>query len=132
MKIAVVSDAYYPYFSGVTEYAHGLATYLRRKGHEVDIITGRYNRNDQFYPAIRIGQVYRIPGLGSFATLPVGFDVPSKMKKILSERCYDIVHTNGPIFPDLSFFAAKYAPCPVVATFHTYSERGFPLIDLIY
>ena len=132
MRIAVVSDAYYPYFSGVTEYAHGLATWLRKKGHSVDIITGSYGPEDKLYPAIRIGRVHRIPGLGSFATLPIGMDVPSMMRRIMEQGGYQIVHTNGPIFPDLSFFAVKYAKSPVVATFHTYSDRGFPVIDTIY
>ena len=132
MRIALVSDAYYPHFSGVTEYAHGLATWLRKKGHQVDIITGAYGARDQDYPAIRIGKVHRIPGLGSFATLPIGIDVPSRMRSILEQGRYNIVHTNGPIFPDLSFFAVKYAKTPVVATFHTYSDKGFPFIDIIY
>lgn len=39
MKIAVVSDYYYPQLGGVTEHVHGQAAELHRRGHEVTVIT---------------------------------------------------------------------------------------------
>jgi len=132
LKIAIISDAYYPHYSGVTEYAHGLATYLKKFGHSVDIITGSYGECDRIYPAIRIGKVISLPALGSFATLPIGFDVPQKMRTILKSKRYDVIHLNGPFFPNLSFFAMKYANCPVVATFHTASEYNPILLAYLY
>jgi len=39
MRIAIVSDYYYPQLGGVTEHVHGQATELARRGHEVTVVT---------------------------------------------------------------------------------------------
>ncbi|MDP9232663.1 MAG: hypothetical protein M3O73_07850, partial [Actinomycetota bacterium] len=39
MRIAIVSDYYYPQLGGITEQVHGQATELTRRGHEVLVIT---------------------------------------------------------------------------------------------
>ncbi len=39
MRIALVSDWYYPKVGGVATHMHQLATYLRKRGHEVSIVT---------------------------------------------------------------------------------------------
>ncbi len=132
MRICLVSDAYYPYYSGVTEYVYELSRHLKKMGHYVDIITGSYGLGDEDYKAIRIGKVIKIKALGSYSTLPFGFNIPSLMKDILNKKGYDIVHLNGPFFPNLSFFAMKYSNVPIVATFHTASENKFHIFSGIY
>src|SRR4051812_14613114 len=41
MRIALVSDYYYPQLGGITEHVHGLGTELVRRGHEVTLLTPR-------------------------------------------------------------------------------------------
>ncbi|MBZ0268740.1 glycosyltransferase family 4 protein [bacterium] len=44
MRIAVVTQPYYPNIGGITEHVHHTAMELRRLGHEVDVITSRVVR----------------------------------------------------------------------------------------
>jgi phosphatidyl-myo-inositol alpha-mannosyltransferase len=41
VRIALVSDYYYPQLGGITEHVHGQATQLSRRGHEVTVVTPR-------------------------------------------------------------------------------------------
>ena len=41
MRIAIVTDYYYPQLGGITEHVHGQATQLAARGHEVTVVTGR-------------------------------------------------------------------------------------------
>ena len=41
MRIAIVSDYYYPQLGGITEHVHGQATELTRRGHDVTLVTSR-------------------------------------------------------------------------------------------
>jgi len=137
MKILSVTDAYYPYPSGISEYVSHLSQKLRSFGHHVDIVATSFGSAvDQKYPVMRVGRVVYIPLNKSYATMPFGFDVPAKMKWIIREGNYDVVHMNGPIFPNLSYFALKYSNARNVATFHTSSERakgfGSGIVKMIF
>ncbi len=128
LKVLMVTDAYYPYPSGVSEYVHYLSNALRDLGHKVHIVATSFGKKeDGKYDAIRIGKVFYVPLNKSYATVPVGFDVPAKMKYLMQSSRYDVIHLNGPIFPNLSYFALKYSDARVISTFHTSSEkaRGF-------
>ena len=120
----MVTDAYYPYPSGVSEYVHHLSNTIRSFGHEVDIVATSFGRSlDTKYEAIRVGRVLYVRLNESYATMPVGFDVPAKMKYLIQGCDYDIIHLNGPIFPNLSYFALKYSNVRTIATFHSSSEK---------
>ena len=124
LKVLMVTDAYYPYPSGVSEYVHCLSNILRNLGHTVDIVATSFGRKeDSKYDAIRIGKVLYVPLNKSYATVPVGFDVPAKMKYLMQSSRYDVIHLNGPIFPNLSYFALKYSSTRTISTFHTSSEK---------
>jgi phosphatidylinositol alpha-mannosyltransferase len=124
LRILMVTDAYYPYPSGVSEYVHYLSNSLRRLGHKVDIVATSFGAlEDSKYDAIRMGRVFYVPLNKSYATVPVGFDIPAKMKYLIQGSRHDIIHLNGPIFPNLSYFALKYSNARTVSTFHTSSEK---------
>jgi len=128
MNILIVSDAYYPYPSGVTEYVYHLAKKLREFGHNVKIVATSFNPvEDKKYDVLRVGKVFYLPANGSYATMPIGTEIPARMKYIIEEGDYDIIHLNGPLFPNLSFFALKYSNTITVASFLSASEsnRGF-------
>jgi len=119
MKICLVSDPYYPYPSGVSEYTHYLAKYLRRFGHTVKILTTHYK--DEIYEpdVVRVGKVFYIPMNKSFATLSVGLDIPLRVKRFLEQEKFDVVHTMGPFPPSISFFALHYSKSLNITTFHS-------------
>ena len=119
MKICLVSDPYYPYPSGVSEYTHYLAKYLRRFGHSVKILTTHYKDETYEPDVIRIGRVFYIPMNKSFATLSVGLDIPRRVKSFLEQEKFDVVHTMGPFPPSISFFALHYSKSLNITTFHS-------------
>jgi glycosyltransferase involved in cell wall biosynthesis len=41
VKVAIVSDYYYPQLGGITEHVHGQASELARRGHDVTVLTPR-------------------------------------------------------------------------------------------
>jgi phosphatidylinositol alpha-mannosyltransferase len=97
---------------------------LRDWGHSVDIVAGSFGaRDNREHKAKRIGRCIFVPLNKSYAVLPVGFDVPGKIRWCVEGSGYDVIHLNGPIFPNLSFFALKYSKAKNVATFHTSSEK---------
>lgn len=62
LKIALVSDWYYPKLGGVAVHMHDLALYLRERGHEVDIITNnRKTGKEDELRELGIGLV-KVPG----------------------------------------------------------------------
>lgn len=132
MKICLVSDPYYPYPSGVSEYTHYLAKYLRRFGHKVKILTTHY-KDEKYEPdVIRIGRVFYIPMNKSFATLSLGWDIPGKVKRFLEEENFDVIHTMGPFPPSISFFALHYSKTLNVTTFHSTGFKYYRMGSLIF
>ena len=124
LRILMVTDAYYPYPSGVSEYVHNLSCALRGLGHTVDIVATSFGkREDRKYDVIRVGRVVYVPLNRSYATVPFGFNIPAKMKRLIQGCKYDVIHLNGPIFPNLSYFALKYSNTRTISTFLTSSER---------
>jgi len=119
LKICVVSDPYYPYPSGVSEYTHYLAKHLRLFGHEVKILTTHYPHEENERRVTRIGRVLFIPMNQSFATLSTGLEIPRRVKEYLKKEKFDIIHMNGPFPPSISFFALHYSTSLNICTFHT-------------
>lgn len=137
LRILQVSDAYYPYPSGVTEYVHNLTQALRRLGHEVSILTGHYQKNEETQPGVyRLGRVVYIPMNRSFATLPVGWNLPYKVRNLLRENRFDLLHLHGPFPPDLSFWALHYSKSVNIASFlsagFSFQARGARMFDLLF
>ena len=56
MRIALVTEYYYPHFGGVTEHVHYLAAELRTRGHDVDIVTSRLGDAPEEPGLIRLGR----------------------------------------------------------------------------
>jgi phosphatidylinositol alpha-mannosyltransferase len=125
MNVCIVSDAYYPYPSGVSEHAHNLAEALRSKGHQATILTLHYPKEESEEDVKRIGRVLFIPMNGTIATVP--FLNPSVVRAFFMNHAFDVVHLHGPFFPGLSHWALKYSPAPCIATFHT---TGFSQVTI--
>ena len=69
VRIAIVTDYYYPHLGGITEHVHGQATELTRRGHEVTIVTGNVMRP----PPIVDGEIRpeaNVPFIGAATVSP--------------------------------------------------------------
>ena len=132
MKIGIVSQSYYPRYGGVTEHVHHTAVELRKRGHEVLIITSHFRRgeSDNGNGVARIGHNLLIPFNGAFVDLAVGLRLEQQMRGLLRTWDFDLLHTHAPIVPTLPLMAVKAAACAQVGTFHTTGGRS-RLLELL-
>jgi phosphatidylinositol alpha-mannosyltransferase len=125
LRIALVTEYYYPHLGGICEHVHFFAREARRLGHHVDIITSRLDGAQDEPHVIRLGTSKPVYFNGSQARLTVGLSLRKKMKETLRRGRYDLVHVHSPLSPSLPLLAIDEADCPVVGTFHTYFERSY-------
>lgn len=127
MKIAIVTQPYYPQAGGVTEHVHHSAAELRVLGHDVDIITSRFRGHEDDGDGIfRLGRNVLVPHLGAFSNVNADPGVRRDLDRIFRRNEYDLVHVHEPLSPTLPL--AAIATCPedtaLVGTFHASATRG--------
>ncbi len=128
MRIALVTEFYYPHLGGVTEHVHNLALELNRRGHPTTIITsqmGGEHRDDDFVR--RVGTSRIIYSNGSFARVTTGWGLRRRLEGLFREGRYDVVHVHGGLAPTFGLVAPRAAwrlGIPVVATFHSWFPRS--------
>jgi phosphatidyl-myo-inositol alpha-mannosyltransferase len=132
LKIAIVSEYYYPLLGGITENVHHTALSLAARGHDVTIVTshvknGHVNGKEPCREAtrvMRIGRSFRIPSNGSIARGTIGLHLFREMRRFFLDQRFDVVHTHSPLVFTLPPIAVIAAPCPSIGTFHTYFDRS--------
>jgi len=126
VKIGIVSQSYYPRYGGVTEHVHHTALELRRRGHEVTIITSHFMRGQPHRErgVERVGHNLLIPFNGAFVDLAVGFRLTHQLRRVFRQYDFDVLHTHAPLVPTLPLFAIRAATCAQVGTFHTTAGRS--------
>ncbi len=125
LRIALVTEYYYPHLGGICEHVHFFAREARRLGHHVDIITSRLEGGTPEPNVIRLGRSQPIYFNGSQARVTLGRSLRKDMRETLRRGGYDVVHAHSPLSPILPVLAIEEADCPVVGTFHTYFEQSF-------
>jgi len=124
LRIALVTEYYYPHLGGICEHVHFFAREARRHGHQVDIITSNLPGARPEPHVIRIGNSQSVYANGSQARFTWGLELRKDLKRVFSLGQYDIVHVHSPLSPVLPVLAIEEADCPVVGTFHTYFDRS--------
>jgi len=125
LRIALVTEYYYPHLGGICEHVHFFAREARRLGHHVDIITSNLKGAVAEPHVIRVGRSQPIYFNGSQARLTVGLGLKRQLKDVFRRGDYDIVHVHSPLSPSLPVIAIDAADCPVVGTFHTYFDKSY-------
>jgi phosphatidyl-myo-inositol alpha-mannosyltransferase len=130
-RIALVTEYYYPHLGGVCEHVHFFAREARRRGHHVDIITSHIPGAAEVPNVIRIGRSQPVQANGSQARITLGLGLRRRMRRVLREGRYDVVHVHSPLTPVLPLLAIDEAEVPVVGTFHTYFDhsKGYALFN---
>jgi phosphatidylinositol alpha-mannosyltransferase len=137
MRVALVTEFYYPHLGGVTEHVHNLAHTLIQSGHHAIIITSHMTESGRGHehglpdgdPAYvhRIGTSRVVYSAGSFARVTTGIRLHQQIREILRRERIDLVHVHGGLNPVLGLVAPDAAgdlDIPVVATFHSWFGRS--------
>jgi phosphatidylinositol alpha-mannosyltransferase len=127
LNVAIVSHAYYPQFGGVSEHVHHVAVELRKRGHRVTVITCGHRNSSQTIgdDVVRLGSNILVRHNGAYANLTVGWNIYGKMKRVLREGRYDVVHVHCPLVPVLPLAATRTTRDAVLfGTFHASAKSN--------
>jgi phosphatidylinositol alpha-mannosyltransferase len=126
VKLGIVTQSYYPRYGGVTEHVHHTAVELRRRGHDVRIITSRFRNGEtpESDGVIRLGYNVLVPFNRAFVDVTVGMRLRGQLRDVFRGQEFDLLHTHCPTAPSLPILAIQTATCPQVGTFHTTGGRS--------
>lgn len=130
MKIALVSPYDYPYPGGVTEHIAALDKHFRALGHDTRIIAASSTNEEVLGEhVIKVsGMVAPISFSGSKARVTLAPAVYRRVKQILKQERFDVVHVHEPTVPILSLVVLRHSHALNVGTFHAYRESN-PLYE---
>lgn len=117
MKILLVLTYYHPHVSGLTIYVKRLATTLARRGHQVTVLTSRYDRALPLVEQLDGVRVIRVPVLFRVSKGVIMPSFPFRAWNLI--RRHDLVSAHLPQF-EASLLAGlgRMAGRPVVLTYH--------------
>jgi phosphatidylinositol alpha-mannosyltransferase len=133
VRIALVTEYYYPHLGGVTEHVHNLALQLQQQGHHAIVVTAKmeapargvdldHTVGDASF-VHRIGTSRTIYSAGSFARITTGLGLRRSLLRLFRRERVELVHIHGGLNPTLGLVAQDAAgdlELPVVATFHSW------------
>src|SRR3989338_935867 len=124
MKIALVSPYDFAYPGGVANHIYNLDRHLCRMGHQVKVIAPASKAittfGDRFIP---IGRPRPIPNSGSIARICLSLTLAGKIKAVLDEEKFDIVHLHEPFMPMLCSAVLRFSNTVNIGTFHACDGR---------
>jgi phosphatidylinositol alpha-mannosyltransferase len=83
LRIALVTEYYYPHLGGVCEHVHFFAREARRRGHHVDVITSHIPGAEEQPHVVRIGRSQPVYCNGSQARITVGLGLRRQMRNVI-------------------------------------------------
>ena len=120
MKVALVSDWYYPKVGGVAKHIHDLALHLKNKEHDVIVVTNSHGTDEEMGDeGIRI---YRISGLTDpLLSINISPRASKELRNLLLEEKPDVFHAHHAFTPlSLRGIAvAKEENFPTILTTHS-------------
>jgi len=124
MRIGVVCPYSFDVPGGVQSHVRDLTESLQRRGCQVSVLAPSADTTalpDYVVPA---GRAVPVPYNGSVARLTFGPRSMARARRWLRDGDFDVLHVHEPTTPSLSLLALWAAEGPVVATFHTATERS--------
>jgi phosphatidylinositol alpha-mannosyltransferase len=125
LKIGIVSEYYYPHLGGLSGDVHYAAVEFAKMGYDVKLITShvaephniRYS--ELGFEILRIGRSIPVFANGSLAKVSFALNIGSKIKRMIREQQFDILHIHCPLTPILPLLVQRYADCPTIGHLHT-------------
>lgn len=122
MRIGIVCPYSLDVAGGVQRHVLDLAAALRTLGHTVEVLAPTTGAAPEFVtPA---GRAVGVPYNGSVARVAFGPLTRHRTRRWLAAHNFDVLHVHEPTTPSVSALALLDARGPVVATFHTSTERS--------
>jgi len=129
MKIALVSPYDFAYPGGVVNHISALEHYFTKLGHTVKVVAPASrvvpNFGDRFIP---IGNPRPVPTSGSIARITLSLRLASRIKAVLSQENFDIIHLHEPLQAMLCTTVLRLSQTPNIGTFH--ASGGLPWYNL--
>src|SRR5207244_1245106 len=100
---------------------------LRRRGHEVTIITSRFRdapEGNHSTGVERVGYNLLVPFNRAFVDLTVGLTLRQQLRRLFRAYDFEVLHTHCPNAPSLPILAVQEARCKQVGTFHATAGRS--------
>lgn len=127
MKLLLVSEYTRPWPGGISEHVHHEATELRRRGHDVTVLSGPGEGAGADW---RLSRALEFVDNGAASRASYGSALLT-LCRAMHKRAFDVVHVHAPLDPILGLASVLAAPCPVVGTFHA-SHSSSLLLPLRY
>ena len=144
MKVGIVVPFSWSFWGAVNEHAELQAEALGRLGIETRTIIGndppgtftralhpRHGRHgDPPDDVIPVGRSVIVPANGSLPNIVLTPSVASRLRRVLAEEQFDVIHLHEPMTPGICVSALARAKCPVVATWHAAGELNWHRMGL--
>jgi phosphatidylinositol alpha-mannosyltransferase len=124
VRIGLVCPYSFDVPGGVQAHIRDLAEALIALGHEVSVLTPADDETALPPYVVAAGRAVPVPYNGSVARVALGPLSAARVRRWLRNGHFDILHVHEPFAPSLSFLACLAARGPLVATFHTATERS--------
>lgn len=121
MRVAVVSPYSWDVPGGVNRHVEQLARYLRDRGHRVTIVAPGGESGEGFISA---GRSFPVRANRSVANIAFGPRTAARVKVIMEENAFDVLHAHEPLVPSVSLLALVFSRSANVGTFHAAREGG--------
>jgi phosphatidylinositol alpha-mannosyltransferase len=139
VKIGIIVPFSWSYWGGVVEHAEHQAAALRRRGHDVKIVMGNdppgkltrflHPRSGRHGPLpdgiIPVGRSVVVPANGSLPNIVLSPRTVGRIKRVLDEEQFDLVHLHEPMTPAICVATLAVAQIPIVATHHAHGDLGW-------
>ena len=126
MRVAIACAYDYSHPGGVQTHISALARQLVDKGQDVKILapcgTGSPFESVPGVETIGFGRSVPWPSAGSVARISFSVWHERKLKSLLTERNFDILHVHEPLMPFFALTSVYASSIPTVGTFHAYNE----------
>jgi phosphatidyl-myo-inositol alpha-mannosyltransferase len=126
MKVCLVSPYDYMHPGGVTEHVRHLADTLRERDHQVTVLapSSRVGDDHGIPGYVRIGRSVPVKSNGSVARIALSFHLVRRVRALLDDSDFDVVHYHEPLVPSLPITVLRFHRGANVGTFHTLAKRN--------
>ncbi|HEY4418099.1 MAG TPA: glycosyltransferase family 4 protein [Pseudonocardia sp.] len=124
MRVGIVCPYSLDVPGGVQAHVVGLAGALEDLGHTISVLAPAAEHTPVPAFVTPAGRALGVPYNGSVARVTFGPVTYARARRWLAENSFDVLHLHEPTTFSLSVLALLAAEGPIVATFHTSTERS--------